>query len=76
MSRSLFCHRLAGRGPIEADAVYPLSVFLKRLGIGRSSLTALRRRGLQIHLIGRRLFIDGGEAVAFLRNLWEGEADE
>jgi hypothetical protein len=60
-----------GRGPIEADALYPLSVFLRRLGIGRHSLTALRRRGLPLRSIGQRLFIDGREALDMLRRLWE-----
>ena len=73
MSRPLTRHRRAVRGSIRADEVLPISVFLRRLGIGRNSLTALRRRGLRVHAIGRRLFVDGAEAVAFLRSLWEGE---
>jgi hypothetical protein len=67
-------HRIgAGRGPIEAQAIYPLSVFLQRLGIGRHSLTALRRRGLPVHAIGTRLFIDGAEAIDTLRRIWATE---
>ena len=63
-----------GRGLIKAQAIYPLPVFLKRLGIGRHSLAALRRRGLQVRPIGQRLFIDGAEALGTLRKLW-AEAD-
>ena len=65
-----------GRGPIAADEIYPLSVFLKRLGVGRHSLTALRRQGLPLRPIGTRLFIDGSEALDTLRRIWkQGRAD-
>jgi hypothetical protein len=73
MSRPLICHRRIARGEVRADAIYPLSVFLRRLGIGRASLNALRKRGLQVHPIGRRLFVDGGQAIVFLRRLWESD---
>ncbi len=73
MSRPLSVHRRATRGAIRADAIYPLGVFLSRLGIGRASLTALRRRGLKLNPIGRRLFVDGAQAIDTLRSLWEGE---
>ncbi len=75
MSRAPSCHRrAAGRGPIEASAVYPLATFVKRLGIGRASLTALRRRGLPVRSIGRKLYIDGTEALETLRRLWREDA--
>jgi hypothetical protein len=61
---------LHGRGEIRADALYPVGTFTRRLGIGRHSLTALRRQGLPVRSIGQRLFVDGMEALAFLRNLW------
>jgi hypothetical protein len=70
--------RPSGRGELRADAIYPLGVFLRRLGIGRHSLTALRRQGLPVRSIGPRLFIDGSEALATLRRLWgadEGSDD-
>jgi len=60
----------SGLGPIEAHSIYPLSVFMRRLGIGRHSMTALRRQGLPVHPIGNRLFIDGGEAIDMLRRVW------
>jgi len=62
-----------GRGPIQADALYPVSAFMRRLGIGRHSLTALRRRGLPVRPIGTRMFIDGAEALEFLRGQWADE---
>ena len=64
-----------GRGEIRADALYPIGVFLRRLGIGRHSLTALRRQGLPVHSIGQRLFIDGSEALDTLRRLWQQDGD-
>lgn len=66
-----------GRGELRADAIYPLGVFLKRLGIGRHSLTALRRQGLPVRAIGTRLFVDGSEALATLRRIWgHGEQEK
>jgi hypothetical protein len=78
MSRPLSAHRRVARGPIEEHAVYPLATFLKRLGIGRHSLTAMRKRGLPVRSIGRRTFIDGAEALEFLRAMWnaEGNSDQ
>ena len=58
------------RGPIDANAIYPVGVFTRRLGIGRHSLTSLRRQGLPVRLIGQRLFVDGEEALATFRRLW------
>jgi hypothetical protein len=65
-----------GRGELRADALYPLPVFLRRLGIGRHSLTALRRAGLPVRSIGTRLMIDGQEALDFLRRSWQQPAGD
>lgn len=72
MNNRLRVHRRLkdGRDAIEAEAIYPLAVFLRRLGIGRHSLTALRRRGLPVHAIGTRLFVDGREVIDTLRKIW------
>jgi len=58
---------------VQADALYPIGVFMRRLGIGRHSLTSLRRQGLPVRSIGQRLFVDGSEAVATLRRLWQAD---
>ena len=50
-----------------------MGIFLKRLGIGRHTLTALRRRGLPVRMIGTRTFIDGQEAIDMLRKLWQAD---
>ena len=66
-----------GRGEIRADCLYPLQTFLLRLGIGRGTLTTLRKQGLPVHILGkRRVFIDGSEAVATLRRLWGQQEDD
>ena len=62
-----------GRGEIATNAIYPLSTFLKRLGIGRSTLIMLRKRGFPVHFIGRRIFIDGQEAVDTFRQIFAQE---
>jgi len=64
-----------GRGEIRSDALYPVGVFLRRMGIGRHSLTALRQQGLPVRAIGQRLFVDGGEALTALRRIW-GQASQ
>lgn len=65
-----------GRGEIRADALYPVATFMRRLGIGRHSLAALRRRGLKLRSIGQRLYVDGQEAIDFLRADWRRDEAE
>jgi hypothetical protein len=65
-----------GRGEIRADALYPLGLLIRRLGISRNTITSLRRRGLPVHFLGRRCgLVNGGEMIAFLRNQWKNEAE-
>jgi hypothetical protein len=59
---------LQGRGPIEGNAVYPIGIFLRRLGISRNTLTSLRKRGLPVRHLGRRCaIVCGWEFIDFLR---------
>ncbi len=68
---------LHGRGEVRGDALYPVTVLMRRLGIARNTLASLRRRGLKVHTIGRRCaLIDGGELIRFLRAEWTAEADQ
>lgn len=63
-----------GRGEVRSDAIYPLGVLLRKLGISRNTLTSLRRRGLPVRFIGRRCgLVDGAELIAFLRAEWQKE---
>ena len=67
---------LQGRGEIRADALYPLGVLMRKLGIARNTLTSLRRRGLPVRFIGRRCgLVDGAELIAFLRAEWQKESE-
>jgi hypothetical protein len=60
---------------ISRDAIYPLPVFLRRLGLGRHSFRELRRLGLPVFMFGRRAYIDGAKAVECLRALAEQHTD-
>ena len=63
---------LQGRGEIRADALYPISTLMRKLGIARNTLTSLRRQGLKVHFLGRRCgLIDGAELIQFLRTQWQ-----
>ena len=61
---------LHGRGEIRGDAIYPISVLMKRLGIARNSLTSLHGAvGWSVHSIGRRCsLVYGWELLALLRS--------
>ena len=64
------------RGEVRSDSIYPVTVLLKRLGIGRNSLVAMRRRGLPIHHLGRRCaVVYGKELLEFLVEEWKREAE-
>ena len=65
-----------GRGEIRADALYPLGVLMRKLGIARNTLASLRRQGLKVHFVGRRCgLVDGAELIAFLREQWKNKAE-
>ena len=65
-----------GRGEIRADALYPLGVLMRKLGIARNTLASLRRRGLKVHFVGRRCgLVDGHELIEFLRAEWQKESE-
>jgi hypothetical protein len=61
-------------GAIDANSIYPVVVFLRKLGICRNSLSAMRRQGLPVREINaRRLAVDGAEAVAWFRSQWQSK---
>ena len=65
-----------GRGEIRSDALYPLGVLMRKLGIARNTLTSLRRQGLPVRFINRRsAVVDGAELIAFLRDQWKNKAE-
>lgn len=60
--------QLHGRGEVRAEAVYPVTVLMRRLGVGRNTLTSLRKQGLPIRSLGRRCaIVYGWEFLEFLK---------
>jgi hypothetical protein len=57
----------ADLGSIRADECYPLPDFKRRLGLNDDAMRKAKRAGLPVRRIGRRKFILGEEALAYLR---------
>lgn len=58
-----------GMGAIRPDAVYPLPVFCKLLGLGSRGWRTLRDSGVPVRRIGKRAFVLGSDAVAWFAAL-------
>lgn len=56
-------------GFVQADQLYTLREFARRLGLGERALKTVRRRGLPVHRVGRAYYVIGDEAIAWLRNM-------
>jgi hypothetical protein len=67
--------RPQGRGELRADSIYTIGGFMTTSRLGRHSLASLRKLGLPTRTIGQRVFIDGQEALNFLRRHWQ-DADQ
>jgi hypothetical protein len=68
--------KIRSTGAISEIELYTISAFIKRLGICRNSLAAMRKRGLPVHFMdGRKLIIDGKEAIAWFRSQWAETLD-
>lgn len=44
-----------------ADAIYPLSTFMSRTGLGRAAVRMARRKGLKVKRIGKRSYLKGSD---------------
>lgn len=53
-------------GTIYADAVYRADELKARLGWKEAAFRAACRRGLKTHKVGKRVYITGFDAIAFL----------
>lgn len=53
-------------GTIYADAVYRADELKARLGWKEAAFRSACRRGLKTHKVGKRVYITGFEAIAFL----------
>ena len=55
-----------GSGVISILEFYTLKEFMSRMGLTETAMRALRRRGLKVARVGKRAFIPGLFAIAFL----------
>ena len=53
---------------LQAGALYPQGEFCDRLGIGRKAFVAMRRKGLPVRKLSRRIVVDSDEAREWLRS--------
>lgn len=56
-------------GEIQDGAAYPLEVFKRRFGLNDDAIRKAKRKGLKLRTIGRRKFVLGKDALAFLESL-------
>jgi len=45
--------------PIDANSIYPLPDFMRRTGLAKAAIRAMRRTGLIVRRIGRRSYVCG-----------------
>lgn len=57
---------LAVPGTVYADAVYRADELKARLGWKEAAFRSACRRGLKTHKVGKRVYITGFDAIAFL----------
>ena len=55
-------------GFISGDAIYSLSEFARRFGLGERALRTAQRRGLPVHRLGRQKMVVGSEVIAWLKS--------
>jgi len=53
--------------PIQANTLYPLTVFEQVSGLGKHAMRQARKQGLSVMHIGGRSFVDGSEFINFVR---------
>lgn len=58
--------RRAHLAPIEDGTTYPLSIFMARVGMTRSSMREARIKGLPVFKVGKRVFVRGCDWNSYL----------
>lgn len=53
-------------GPVQANCIYPLSLFQRLTGLKQHAMRQARRRGLRILKCGRHNFVLGSDFIEFL----------
>lgn len=51
--------------PIQADAVYPLLVFIRLTGLEKASLRKMREKGFVVRRIGKRSYVIGRDFLCY-----------
>jgi hypothetical protein len=54
--------------PIAADSIYPLDCFMRRTGLAKSAIRAMRRNGFVVRRIGRRSYVWGRDFQDWVEN--------
>jgi hypothetical protein len=57
---------LAVPGTVYADAVYRADELKARMGWRDAAFRAACRRGLKTHRVGKRVYVTGADAIAFV----------
>lgn len=73
--------RATGLAPIRADETYPLELFERVSGLGRTAIRMARRKGLRVLYVQRRAFVRGSDWLAYCDQVGRptrqgGRADE
>lgn len=53
-------------GVIQKDALYSKNEIKGRMGWTEASFRAARRKGLRTHRVGKRVYVTGVDAIAFV----------
>ena len=53
-------------GVIKKDALYSKNEIKARMGWTEASFRAARRKGLRTHRVGKRVYVTGADAIAFV----------
>ena len=57
----------AAPGEIRADCTYTLPEFKARLRLNDDAMRKAKRKGLPVRRLGRRCYVNGAEAIEFLK---------
>ena len=58
-------------GMISASEAYTLNEFRRRMGLTQAAMRAMRRKGMKVNRVGKRGFVDGRDAIEWLKTQGE-----
>ena len=56
-------------GPIIPDQMYPLLALQERIGLGKTAMRSLRRKGLKVKYLLGRAFVKGSDFIEFVEEI-------